>query len=165
MFLFFQNRNEFFATSSKTFKGYPLTLELTNTNRWETHSQRLKLIPLERQRNLNFHKLGASSQWYERFQGLHRNHSIHAFNQHDTSTLNQLYGGTAQIAMGPCSHWVLASGSDPSGLGWWVWTLFAGCNNTKLRVISGYRPNPDLSDQTGSVYSQQERYLCSIKDD
>ena len=115
--------------------------------------------------NLNFRTLGASAQWYERFQCLPRNHSIHSFNHHDSSNSNHLYGGTAQIAVGPCSHRALASGSDKSGLGRWVWTLFAGRNNTKLRVISGYRPNPDPSDRPGSVYSQQERYLRSIHDD
>ena len=29
-------------------------------------------------------------------------------------------------------------------------------------MISGYRPNPDSSNRTGSVYSQHERYLSSI---
>jgi len=38
-------------------------------------------------------------------------------------------------------------------------------NQTKLRVISGYRPNPDSSDRTGSVYSQHERHLQSLHDD
>ena len=31
-------------------------------------------------------------------------------------------------------------------------------------MISGYRPNPDYSDRTGSVYSQQEPQLRSIHD-
>ena len=115
--------------------------------------------------NLNFQHLGPSSQWYERFKGLRRNHSIHAFNKHDSSDSNILYGGTALISMGSCSHRALKSGEDTSGLGRWVWTLFAGRNRTKLRIISGYRPNPDSSDSTGSVYSQHERYLRSIHDD
>ena len=67
--------------------------------------------------------------------------------------------------MGPSSHRVLASGCDESGLGRWVWTLLAGKNQTKLRIISGYRPNPDSSDRTGSVFSQQERHLRNIHDD
>jgi hypothetical protein len=115
--------------------------------------------------NLNLRVMGAASQFKERFQHLRRNHSVHACNRHDSSTANILYGRAALITMGPCSHRVLSSGSDPSGLGRWVWTLFAGRNNTKLRVISGYRPNPDASDRTGSVYSQHERYLRSQKDD
>ena len=34
-----------------------------------------------------------------------------------------------------------------------------------LRVISGYRPNPDQTDRPGSIYSQQERHLRSLNDD
>ncbi len=115
--------------------------------------------------NLNLRVMGAASQFNERFRHLRRNNSIHSCNRHDTSTANILYGGTAQITMGSCSHRVLASGADTSGLGRWVWSLFAGRNNTKLRVITGYRPNPDSSDRPGSVYSQHERYLESIHDD
>ena len=115
--------------------------------------------------NLNLRVLSTTAQFDDRFQFLRRNHSTHAVNQHDTSTATILYGGMAQITMGPSSHRVLASGSDESGLGRWVWTLLQGRNQTKLRVISGYRPNPDPSDRTGSVYSQHERYLTSIKDD
>ena len=67
--------------------------------------------------------------------------------------------------MGPCSHRATASGKDTSGLGCWVWTLFAGRNQTKLRIISRYRPNPDVANRTGLVYYQHERYLRSIQDD
>ena len=115
--------------------------------------------------NLNFRVMDASGQWYERFRHLKRNHSIHSVNKHDSSKANILFGGSAQISVGPTCHRVLKSGEDPSGLGRWTWTLFAGKNGRKLRVISGYRPNPDSSDSTGSVYSQQERYLRSIRDD
>ena len=115
--------------------------------------------------NLNFSKIGPASQWYKRFRGLRRNHSIHASNIHDSTDSTILYGGTALTCMGPCSHRVISSGKDKSGLGRWVWTLFAGKNQTKLRIISGYRPNPDSSDKTGSVYSQHERHLRSIHDD
>jgi hypothetical protein len=92
-------------------------------------------------------------------------YSIHVTNQHNSSTSNLLYGGTSQIIMGSSSHRVLASGIDESGLLRWVWTLLVGKNQTKLRVISGYRPNPDSSDRTGSVYSQHECHLQSLHDD
>jgi hypothetical protein len=76
-----------------------------------------------------------------------------------------LFGGTAQITTGACSHRATASGADESGMGRWVWTLFAGKNNIKLRVLSGYRPNPDSNDRPGTVFSQQERHLRSQNDD
>jgi hypothetical protein len=115
--------------------------------------------------NLNFKTLSPASQWSERFRHLRRNHSVHTYNRHDSSRSNLLYGGTAQIATGACSHRALSSGADNSGMGRWVWTLFTGKNNTRLRVISGYRPNPDTQDKAGSVYSQQERRLRDLKDD
>jgi hypothetical protein len=115
--------------------------------------------------NLNFRVLSPTAQWAERFQRLRRNHSIHTYNRHDSSQDNLLFGGAAQITVGACSHRATSSGADESGMGRWVWTLFAGKNNTKLRVISGYRPNPDSMDRPGSVYSQQERRLSTLKDD
>jgi hypothetical protein len=88
--------------------------------------------------NLNFKMLGPTRQWADRFQQIRRQHSIHAYNKHDTSEANTLYGGTAQIATGAFSHRAIASGADETGMGRWVWTLFQGKNNTKLRVVSGY---------------------------
>jgi hypothetical protein len=115
--------------------------------------------------NINFKMLGSVSQWLERFRNLYRNHSVHSYNRHDSSTKRTLFRGTAQIAAtGAFSHQADKSGADETGLGCWVWTLFAGKNNVKLRVISGYRPNPDLSVRPGTVYSQQERYLQTIND-
>jgi hypothetical protein len=67
--------------------------------------------------NLNFQKLGPASQWYERFLHLRRNHSVHAYNKHDSTDSKVLYGGTALICMGSCSHRAIASGADKSGLG------------------------------------------------
>jgi hypothetical protein len=115
--------------------------------------------------NLNFQVLGPSFQWSKRFRNLYRNHSVHLTNIHDSSTKRTLFGGTAQISTGACSHRAIESGADESGLGRWVWTLFAGLDNTRLHMISGYRPNPDCTDRPGSVYSQQERRLRDINDD
>jgi hypothetical protein len=114
--------------------------------------------------NLNFKMLGPTSQWTERFQRLQRNHSVHSYNKHDSSQKRTLFGGTAQIATGILSHRAIQSGADRTGMGRWVWTLFAGKNGVKIRVVSGYRPNPDATDRTGSVYSQQERRLRILQD-
>jgi hypothetical protein len=115
--------------------------------------------------NLNLKMLGPAFQWTERFRRLQRNHSVHSYNKHDSSQARTLFGGTAQIAVGALSHRALESGADTTGMGRWVWTLFTGKNDVKIRVISGYRPNPDTTDRTGSVYSQQERRLRSLNDD
>jgi hypothetical protein len=114
--------------------------------------------------NVNFGALGPAYQWSERFRHMYRTHSINACNIHDSSKKSILFGGTAQISTGACSHRAISSGKDTTGLGRWVWTLFAGRNDTKLRIISGYRPNPDNTDRPGTVFSQHERHLRSIHD-
>jgi hypothetical protein len=114
--------------------------------------------------NLNFPVLGPSFQWSERFRHLYRNHLVHSCNKHDTSKKQTLFGSTAQISTGASSHRAIASGADPSGLGRWVCTLFAGQDKKKLQVISGYRPNPDHADRTGSMYLQHERRLRATGD-
>ena len=113
--------------------------------------------------NLNFPIMGPAFQWSERFRTLYQNHSVHTCNKHDSSKKRTLFGGTAQISSGACSHRATKSGADETGLVRWVWTLYAGKHKTTLRVISGYRPNPDSSDSPGSVYSQQESCLGSNK--
>jgi hypothetical protein len=127
----------------------------------ETASDVAGLVEL----NLNFPVMGPAFQWSERFRHIRRHHSVHTCNKHDSSKKRILFGGTAQITTGKSSHRVSASGADETGMGRWVWTLFAGRNKTKLRVISGYRPNPDNQDRPGTVYSQQERHLRAINDD
>ena len=126
----------------------------------ETESDTIGMAEL----NLNFTVLGTIFQWAEPFRNLSCNHSIHTYNRHESSKKRTLFGGTAQITTGASLHRTIASGADESGLGRWVWTLFAGRNNIKLRVISGYRPNPDFKDRPGSVYSQHERHLRAIQD-
>jgi hypothetical protein len=94
----------------------------------ETESDATGLVEL----NLNLDILGPTFQWAEQFRNLHRNHSVHTVNRHDSSKKRILFGGAAQITVGACSHRVIKSGLDESGMGRWVWTLYAGCNNKKL---------------------------------
>jgi hypothetical protein len=54
--------------------------------------------------NLNFRVLGTTSQWNDRFHAMKRNHSIHTYNTHDSSSERTLFGGAAQITKGACSH-------------------------------------------------------------
>ena len=59
----------------------------------------------------------------------------------------------------------MSSGCDPTGLGRWVWTRFQGRNGRTLRIITGYRPNPDSSDSTSTVFSQHQQFLLAQNDD
>ena len=62
------------------------------------------------------------------------------------------YGGTAQISKGDAAIRECARGEDKRGLGRWVWQLYRGANNRRVRVITAYRPNPSSGPFT--VYAQ-----------
>ena len=62
------------------------------------------------------------------------------------------YGGMAQISKGDAATRECARGEDQRGLGRWVWQLFCGINNKRVRVITAYRPNPSTGPYT--VYAQ-----------
>ena len=70
------------------------------------------------------------------------------------------YGGTAQFSRGEAALRLQKSGENPRGLGRWVWQKFLGKNNTKLRVITAYRPNPSPGPFT--VYAQHRRLFNEI---
>jgi hypothetical protein len=153
-----QNRENFRAnpppdTSSKTWGDSPIIPKPASTFRYtfiniqtlpvdphhhkhqqigtaiqETESDTLGFV----EHNLNFRVLRPTEQWSERFRQLPRNHSIHTYNRHDTTQKRILFGGAAQISTGACSHRATESGADESGMGRWVWTLFAGQNHTTL---------------------------------
>ena len=51
-------------------------------------------------------------------------------------------------------------GEDPRGLGRWVWQLYRGINNRRLRVITAYRPNQSTGPFT--VYAQHRAFFNEI---
>ena len=53
-------------------------------------------------------------------------------------------------------------GKDSSSLGRWVWSLYSGRNNIKLRAISAYLCG--TGEGIGLVYNQQRRHLLEIRD-
>ena len=116
--------------------------------------------------NLHFRILKSFEQWKERFRRLPRNHSISASNQHFPPTRSPvLFGGVGQFSFNTLSHCAILSGCDPTGLGRWVWTRYQGRNSSYLRIITGYRPNPDTSDSPSTVFSQHQRFLLANNDD
>jgi hypothetical protein len=48
---------------------------------------------------------------------------------------------------------------NPLGLGRWTWAIFTGKQGLKTRIISGYWPVRDRSNQAGTIFSQQEKYF------
>ena len=116
--------------------------------------------------NLHFRILKSFESWKERFRRLPKNHSIHASNERFPHTRSPiLFGGVGQFSFNTLCHAAMTSGSDPTGLGRWVWTRYQGRNSTTLRIITGYRPTVDSSDSTATVFSQHQRFLLANDDD
>ena len=80
-----------------------------------------------------------------------------AHNQHVKFTSKHVYGGTATITLGRETSRLLASGSDPTGLGRWSWQLLRGKNGRKIRIYSAYCPV--LNTGSESVYTQHLTYF------
>ncbi len=59
---------------------------------------------------------------------------------------------------------ISTTGSDPSGLGCWVWFALLGWTGTTTCIISAYPPSDSSLTQTSSVQAQQRSYLLSQED-
>ena len=68
------------------------------------------------------------------------------------------YGGVALCTIGKMATRVLKAGKDRRNLGRWAWVLYQGKGETKLRVITVYRPNKPTGGPT-TVHAQQRREL------
>ena len=59
---------------------------------------------------------------------------------HQQGNHRKQWGGTAQISREAAALREIGRGRDPSGLGRWVWQLYRGKHNRRLRVVTAYRP-------------------------
>jgi len=65
------------------------------------------------------------------------------------------------LGNGEITSSISATGSDPSGLGCWVWFALSGWTGITTRIISAYRPSDSSRVQTNSVRAQHCSYLLS----
>ena len=74
-------------------------------------------------------------------------------------------GGTAMVAMGRFTSYVLDVGCDYTGLGRWSWIL-VGSEEKKTRIMVAYQPSALKNKNTKgfTVFEQQERYFESHGD-
>jgi len=68
------------------------------------------------------------------------------------------------LGHGDITSSISATGSDPSGLGRWVWFALSGRTGTTTRIISAYRPSESSFNHTNSVRAQHRSYLLSQGD-
>ena len=112
---------------------------------------------------LNWSKLPVSEGWSERAYkaGIQRCNPRFSYNIHDESGEQVQWGGTGVLLFDDFrtrQHGKM--GSDPENLGRWTWARVQGREGKFLRLISGYKPVKNTTDE-GSVYQQQLRYFRS----
>ncbi len=59
---------------------------------------------------------------------------------------------------------ISSTGSDPSGLGCWVWFALSGQTGITTCIISTYHPSNSSFAQTNSIQAQHQSYLLSQHD-
>ena len=110
---------------------------------------------------INWKKSNSKDRWYERtrtaFQTA-KSEVAHNINE-PTITSNVQFGGVAITTVDDASHRVISQGSDPSGLGRWVWMRLEGKSHHHLRIVSAYRPVD--STGPGTVYEQHLRFFAT----
>jgi len=75
------------------------------------------------------------------------------------------FGGTFLLGTnGEITSSISATGSNPYGLGCWVWFTLLGQTGITTRIISAYHPSDSSLTQTSSVWAQQCSYLLSQDD-
>jgi len=89
--------------------------------------------------------------------------AVAGHNIHDNFGQQQ-FGGTFLLGNGDITSPISATGSDPSGLGCWVWFSLSGQTGTTTWIISAYCPSNSSLTQTNSVQAQQCSYLLSQDD-
>lgn len=114
--------------------------------------------------NLNWSKVSQPLQFQERLKTWWPQDDFKAVQSHNIhwkSETATLWGGTAIIARDEAASRYVTSGRDKSGLGRWSWTLLRGKQNTRVRVVSAYRPNLKRNTGTQNPYAQQREYFNS----
>ena len=97
-----------------------------------------------------------TSKWWEHC------HCSYSYNYRDLSTATYQPGGTAILSLHSTSHRVLNTTlSDPTGLGRWTSTLYAGKQNIQLRIIQVYCPPVPSPLSHNSAYTQHQRYFLT----
>lgn len=90
---------------------------------------------------LYWSKLDPSDQWSERTIGLSDSTSIFANNTREPQLSEHVqHGGVGIVATGEVKHRITEKGSDPSGLGRWVWMRMSGKEGHHVRFVTAYRP-------------------------
>jgi len=108
-------------------------------------------------------KMPPAGRLYEWFCSPNPLHAITGHNIHDDFGQWQ-FGGTFLLGNGEIAAFISATGSDPSGLGCWVWFVLSGWTGITTCIISAYCPSDSSLAQANSILAQQCSYLLSQDD-
>jgi len=100
---------------------------------------------------------------YEWFQSQNPLHAILGHNTHDDFHHRQ-YGSTFLLGNDKITTSILVMGTDPAGLGCWVWFTLSSQTGTTMCIISAYQPSDSALAPTNSISSQYCSYLLSQGD-
>ena len=117
--------------------------------------------------NTNWGKIDVEQQWRARTRPWwEASKTITSYNIRDCSNSVFQPGGTLTQCINRCTHKVIASGTDSTGLGRWSWVRFRGSHEISLTVITAYRPcKPSRSTGVNTTYVQQVRYFDELDED
>ena len=84
------------------------------------------------------------------------------YNKHERIERSQ-HGGTAAVALDRMVQFVMGVGTDPHGLGRWVW-IQIGAGEFSTRIVVAYLPCKTARHQRKTVYNQQGRHFRKLGD-
>ena len=91
--------------------------------------------------------------------------TITANNTYENNWSIQQFGSVCSMALGVIVSCLNSQGADPTGLGWWVWQLFKGWDNTQTRIYMAYHSSNSSRHKLSSVIEQHHCYLCAAHRD
>ena len=121
-------------------------------------SNNTKLMDSGAKADVNWDLMWHSGRLEEMFQSENVCRMVTAHNKHECSGCIQ-YGGTFAMTFSELATRTCEMGSDKTGLGWWVSTLFKGQNGQWTRTISAYQPCHSRCNQLNTIYSQHLQYF------
>jgi len=68
-------------------------------------------------------------------------------------------GGTTTIVLGLHTAWILSSGHDPSGMGWWSFVKLLGKNQQKIIIASAYHVCPQQAAIGSNMIMTQQTHI------
>ena len=151
-----------FRVCSQNIDGIPISkFSAKSVNCIHTMSESESDAWLIQETKVQWESLEEDEQWNERWRSLSgRKHKYYfAHNRNESKKVKSLPGGVGIICAGRSIGRCYEHGKDHRNLGRWVWVKMNGRGDTKLVLVSAYRPVSSSGDGPSTVIEQQRRVL------